>query len=229
MYSTHADNNSENTSNNNETRQDNPTEVATSPAKTMATTSTNDNAATVEQSEPYSARTALERRSRDYQFGDSPYRHRRHRRQRFKRRHAIYFVVGIVVFIIGLTYIANELSTDPNAAAFADASYPNTVDENEVDSLSELFHDTEEGEVEPAPSWIQGKWIAHTELYDIEISISGDTITETEGGNSVSGSFVCKNQKLICSYGENNIFIYRLDANAHTIDCGDGIIMHKAR
>lgn len=212
-----------------ESQQGNNTEAVISPRKETPATAAVNKDASAEQSEPYSARASLERRSRDYGFGDSPYRRNNRRRQRRGQWRLIYAAIAVAVFIIGISYIANKISTDPNAAAYANASYPDTGSEDEVDSLTELFNDTEEGQIEPAPQWVQGRWVAHTDLYDIEIEISGDSIIETEGGKSCAGTFVYKNQKLVCTYGESDVFIYTLDFGARTIDCGVGIIMRKTR
>lgn len=229
MYSAHAEAESGGVQDEGATHQDSRQETAAPSHDEAQASPVSDKSASAEQPEAYSARTSLELRSRDYRFGESPYHRRSHRRQRLRRQRLMLAAVAVVLFIIGISYIANKVSTDPNAAAFENASYSDYGKENEVDSLSELFNDTEEGEAEPAPQWIQGRWVAHTDLYDIEIEISGNNITETEGGKSCAGTFMCKNQKLVCTYGENNIFIYRLDANARTIDCGDGIIMRKVR
>lgn len=83
-------------------------------------------------------------------------------------------------------------------------------------------------DAEKAPEWIQGTWYVKTDFGEIFITIRGNTIAETSGGNAtVYGTFYYTYSKLNCDFGDGKTFVYYLDEENELIDAGDGLLMKK--
>jgi len=156
----------------------------------------------------------------------------RHTNATIHKSNKLHAVGCLVVAVLALIAIISIALNKVNSRVYNGGSYdeegamPN--DDELTDTLTDAFDILENEPAEEAPSWIQGKWVAHTEYYDIELHIQGDKITETENDYQASGTFTYKRERLVCDFGKNNYFIYKLDLSAKTIDCGEGIIMHKS-
>lgn len=82
---------------------------------------------------------------------------------------------------------------------------------------------------EELPSWVEGSWHADTDYGGIDVTISGNTIAETEGDETSKGTFHYRGNTLYCDFGDGETFTYRLDPDKHRIDAGRGVYMDKVR
>ena len=82
---------------------------------------------------------------------------------------------------------------------------------------------------EETPQWVEGLWHADTDYGGIDVAISGNTITETAGGETSRGTFRYRNNTLYCDFGDGETFEYRIDPDSQRIDAGRGIYMSKTR
>jgi hypothetical protein len=78
-----------------------------------------------------------------------------------------------------------------------------------------------------APEWIQGNWHIDTDYGGINLNISGDRITESTNGETVSGRFKYQNHIIYGEFGDEGGFNYKVIEETHQIDCGDGMLMSK--
>lgn len=98
-------------------------------------------------------------------------------------------------------------------------------DEAEADTIAAESSSAEE----ETPQWVEGSWHADTEYGGIDVTISGNTIAETEGDETSKGTFHYRGNTLYCDFGDGHTFEYRLDPDKHRIDAGQGIYMSKTR
>lgn len=82
---------------------------------------------------------------------------------------------------------------------------------------------------EETPQWVEGLWHADTEYGGIDVVISGNTVTETAGGETSRGTFRYRNNTLYCDFGDGETFEYRIDSDRQRIDAGCGLYMSKTR
>lgn len=83
-------------------------------------------------------------------------------------------------------------------------------------------------DAEKAPEWIQGTWYVKTDFGEIYITIRGNKIAETTGGDATAyGTFYYTYSKLNCDFGDGKTFVYYLDEENELIDAGDGLLMKK--
>lgn len=82
---------------------------------------------------------------------------------------------------------------------------------------------------EEMPEWVEGTWHADTDYGGIDVTISGNTIAETDGTETSKGTFHYSNNTLYCDFGDGQTFEYRVDPDKHCIDAGRGIYMAKIR
>lgn len=80
---------------------------------------------------------------------------------------------------------------------------------------------------EEIPHWVEGTWHADTEYGGIDVTINGNTITETAGDETSRGTFRYRNNTLYCDFGDGETFEYRIDSDRQRIDAGCGIYMSK--
>lgn len=99
-------------------------------------------------------------------------------------------------------------------------------DDEEADMIAA---ETSSAEEEQLPQWVEGSWHADTEYGGIDVTISGNTITETDGDETSKGTFHYRGNTLYCDFGDGQTFEYRLDPDKHRIDAGQGIYMSKTR
>lgn len=128
------------------------------------------------------------------------------------------------IIIISIIIVAIAIRCSSNRALYSDEDYtmfvPSDVDYSASDGSEDLNHE---------PEWIQGQWEFHSEFFDIIITIDGNKIIERENDHISEGTFTYDKEKLICDFGNNSIFIYRLDFTDMTIDCGNGLVMKKIK
>lgn len=98
-------------------------------------------------------------------------------------------------------------------------------DEQDADTVIAEPSSTEE----EMPQWVEGSWHADTDYGGIDVTISGNTIAETEGDETSKGTFYYRGNTLYCDFGDGETFKYRLDPDKHRIDAGRGIYMDKVR
>jgi len=160
---------------------------------------------------------------------NNPYLHRRNARTRRNKSCFRSLIIFTILFIIIVLYATNRCGGKPEKPPTYDESMMLNSSSAPSDSITSLFSDIENAPAETAPAWIQGTWTAEMKGYDLIVRISKNKITETAGAHTLRGTYVCKQQKLICRFGEEEIFVYTLDPTSQTIDCGNGIIMRKTQ
>ncbi len=100
--------------------------------------------------------------------------------------------------------------------------------EEEEDKTDTVFNDINSSN-EEAPNWIEGTWHADTEYGGIDVSISGQSISETTDGETSKGTFRYHDDALYCDFGDNTLLEYKLDSDRHLIDAGRGVYMEKVK
>ncbi len=115
----------------------------------------------------------------------------------------------------------------------AEKDYNQTVSSGQAPSSQQTVHGGEvqfdaNAKQEKAPQWIQGRWHVDTDFGGISLTIRGQYIVETSGGQTCSGKYRYQNHRLFCDYGDGKPFVYRLDEEKQRIDAGNGLMMEKA-
>jgi hypothetical protein len=144
-------------------------------------------------------------------------------------------MIPIIVFVILLViafFAMRSCFTDKSYTS--DSVYNNGVSDNDEDtdeSVDSSATKDDFTEIHPskAPRWIQGKWTVATDYGSIDVTIRGDHIYETSGGETSRGKYYYENGKLNCDYGDGSVIIYQLDESRRLIDAGDGLFMHKVK
>lgn len=155
------------------------------------------------------------------------YIHNSHPRERKGHKYLSGCLISfITVSAVLVLLLGNHILADSNTPNVYMKSYQTSEETGKV-TTDKNFREEENTSSGKVPTWIQGKWIAHTNNYNIVLIIDGSKITEIDDNYTASGTFFYKNNRLICHYGKNSIFTYKLDTTSKTIDCGKGIIMHK--
>jgi hypothetical protein len=98
-------------------------------------------------------------------------------------------------------------------------------DESPTGANNQEFDD-DEGPQE-APEWIQGNWRYNTQYGSIEVNISGDAITESANGETITGHFKYQDHVIYGNFGDGGSINYKLVESTHQIDCGNGMLMKK--
>ena len=98
-------------------------------------------------------------------------------------------------------------------------------DDQDADSTADESSSAEE----EMPQWVEGSWHADTDYGGIDVTISGNTLSETDDGETSKGTFHYHNNTLYCDFGDGNTFEYRIDPDKRRIDAGHGIYMSKTR
>lgn len=130
----------------------------------------------------------------------------------------------LAIIVLLVSFVSNIFNGGNQKARIDDTSKPDMEGIERVETSSSDFVNNKQTS---SPEWIQGNWNAETEFFIINVNISGNTLTETDGNYSATGTFVCKGNELICLFEDKSKHVYILDHNTMTIDCGENIILQK--
>ncbi len=128
-------------------------------------------------------------------------------------------MIGVIIFLLMLQCDSEEKYNDSTIAA---VSSSNQESEQTADSQYD-----NSAKREKAPKWIQGYWHVDTDFGGISLTIRGDYVVETSGGQTCSGHYRYQNHRLFCDFGDGKPFVYRLDEDSQSIDAGNGLMMKK--
>lgn len=140
--------------------------------------------------------------------------------------------LAAAVFLM-VRYCDSEKHYSAHDVNVTDGSHPHdasglTVATQGNDEYADSLAEDETSSDEKLPSWVEGSWHADTEFGSIDVTIDGNTISETDEGETCKGTFRYRRNILYCDFGDGQTYEYRLDPDSRRIDAGQGIYMSKA-
>lgn len=146
-------------------------------------------------------------------------------------------VVALSCFVVAffaVRYCNSERHYTVHDVNVSDGTHPQG-EQAPANDVQDDVQDADTTDAESAPSeeempeWVEGTWHADTDYGGIDVTISGNTIAETEGDETSKGTFHYSHNTLYCDFGDGQTFEYRLDPDKCRIDAGHSIYMDKTR
>jgi hypothetical protein len=162
---------------------------------------------------------ALRSQSQPSSMGTPPVR--KNRRYRLSRLRP--FLIGGIVLLL----LAGAISHCVNVGEYdSEVNEGTSVSTSDSTGSNIPIYNEKMGE-QKVPEWVQGKWYYQTEYGGITVFIHGNKLSESSGGETLTGRFRYQNHVLYGNFGKGGKFNYRVLEDTHQIDCGNGMMMKK--